>query len=81
VSVVIAGPPTRAVQWRCRRCGRRGIAQTLIPIGPDWDESMIRVLLDTLRFKLQRVHGCVAAVDDFEVSAYVPPATRMIDRL
>jgi hypothetical protein len=84
VSVVIAGPSTLAVQWACRRCGTSRIARTTIPVGPDWTEPMIRYLLDLLKLKLQRTHpasGCLATLEDFTVQAYVPPDTRMLDRL
>jgi hypothetical protein len=66
------------VRWSCRRCGHvGGFAQTTIPIvTKDWNEEMMRHLLDALREKLVLVHargqGCIAAHDDFILERGVP---------
>lgn len=63
------------VRWRCRRCGfSEGVAKTNIPVN-DWNEPMVRALLDTLKQKLVKAHQrqwCIATVEDFVIERHVP---------
>lgn len=84
-SLVIPGASTLYVQWSCRRCGHKGgIAKTTFPITTEWNEPLIRPLLDALKQKLVRVHmkaGCIATMEDFSVAPYVPDGRTLLDRV
>lgn len=76
-NIVIPGPSQLQVRWGCRRCGLDGlIAKTTIPVTAEWNEAMVRPLLDALRRKLARRHalwhGCIASPDDFTLERYQP---------
>jgi hypothetical protein len=78
MSVIEVPTPLLYVRWSCRRCGHDGgFAQTTVPIvTKDWNEEMMRHLLDALRAHLVNVHarsqGCIASHDDFIITRGVP---------
>jgi hypothetical protein len=86
-NIVLPGPSLIYVQWGCRRCGHRGgVARTTIPLGDARDsEEMMRVLLQSLRTKLVRVHQrgqrCIASPDDFLIDPHVPRGMQLAARL
>lgn len=86
-NIIIPGPSLLYVQWGCKRCGHRGgVARTTVPMGDAQDsEELMRVLLESLRRKLVRVHQrgqrCIASVDDFIIDAHVPRGMRLAARL
>ncbi len=81
-NVVIEAPPSFYVVWHCRRCGmRNGMARAQIPVTPDWNEPMIRHLLDSLRQKLVRMHmrsGCIATTEDFVIERGRPESKQIV---
>ncbi len=80
--VKIEGPPSFYVSWHCRRCGmRNGLARARIPVTPDWNESMMRTLFDSLRQKLVKIHmrsGCIATTEDFVLERGKPESKQIV---
>lgn len=70
------------VRWGCRRCGfSGGLAKTTFPVSQQWNEEMMRPLLDALRLKLVKKHQlhlfqkagayCLPSPDDFYFERHV----------
>ncbi len=82
-AIEIAGPPLTYVSWGCKRCGfTGGVANTTFPLDPHWTEEMGRTLFRTLRQKLvrkhQRLHGCIATLEDFAIGPHIPQREKAV---
>jgi len=81
--VTLAGPPLTYITWGCKRCGfRGGTANTTFPIAPNWNEEMGRTLFTELRKKLMRKHlerhRCMATMEDFIITPFVPQGKSVV---